>query len=146
MNRSSTVMFLGESWRFGNLPGRATTILNHLKHSGWIVVDCGRGLNRSATVARSGSFLAAPWVESWPFLSVRDESGWIVVLLTSRITCHMKTAKSCTFVGDLDAAVALLAWTVVAPYRTVTASWAFLSIPAPSGWTVALPAWVVVKP
>ena len=39
------------------------------------MVDCGRGQNRSSTVARSGSFLAAPWVESWPFLSVRDESG-----------------------------------------------------------------------
>ena len=72
------------------------------------MVDCGRGLNRSATVAESGSFLVAPWVESWPFLSVRDESGSIGVLLTSsRFTCHMKTAKSCTFVGDLDAAVAL---------------------------------------
>ena len=75
MNRSNTVMILGESWRFGNLSGRATTILNTLKHSGCIVVDCGRGLNRSSTVAGSGSFLAAPWVESWPFLSVRDESG-----------------------------------------------------------------------
>ena len=31
MDRSSTVMILGESWRFGNLPGRATTILNRLK-------------------------------------------------------------------------------------------------------------------
>ena len=39
------------------------------------MVDCGRGLNRIATVAGSGSFLASPWVESWPFLSVRDESG-----------------------------------------------------------------------
>ena len=68
------------------------------------MVDCWRGLNRSSTVAGSGSFLAAPWVESWPFLSVRDESG---VLLTSRFACHMKTAKSCTFVGDLDAVVAL---------------------------------------
>ena len=75
MDRSSTVMILGESWRFGNLPGRATTILNRLNYSGRIVVDCGRGLNRSATVAESGSFLVAPWVESWPFLSVRDESG-----------------------------------------------------------------------
>ena len=71
------------------------------------MVDCGRGLNRSSTVAGSGSFLAAPWVESWPFLSVRDESGLIGVLLTFRFTCHMKTAKSCTFVGDLDAVVAL---------------------------------------
>ena len=76
MNRSSSVMILGESWRFGNLPGRATAILNRLKHSGRIVVDCGRGLNRSSTVAGSGSFLAAPWVESWPFLSVRDVSGY----------------------------------------------------------------------
>ena len=38
-------------------------------------MDCGRGLNRSSTVAESDSFLVAPWVESWPFLSVRDESG-----------------------------------------------------------------------
>ena len=76
MNRSITVMILGESWRFGNIPGRATTILNRLKHSGCIVGDCRRGLNRtcSSTVAGSGSFLAAPWVESWTFLSVRDES------------------------------------------------------------------------
>ena len=74
MNRSSTMMILDESWRFGNLPGRAKTILNSLKHSGRIVVDCGRSLNRSSTVAGSGSFLAVPWVESWPFLSVRDES------------------------------------------------------------------------
>ena len=71
------------------------------------MVDCGRGLNRSSTVAESGSFLVEPWVESWPFLSVRGESGCLGVLLTSRFTCHMKTAQSCTFVGDLDAAVAL---------------------------------------
>ena len=32
-------------------------ILNRLKHSGRIVVDCGRSLNRSSTVAGSGSFL-----------------------------------------------------------------------------------------
>ena len=63
-----------------------------------------RGLNRSSTVAGSGSFLAAPWVESWPFLSVRGESGFNWHPNSPR---HMKTAKSCTFVGDLDAAVAL---------------------------------------
>ena len=68
------------------------------------MVDCGRGLNLSSTVAGLGSFLAASWVELWPFLCVRDESG---VLLTSQFICHMKTAKSCTFVGDLDAVVAL---------------------------------------
>ena len=71
------------------------------------MVDYGRGLNRSSTVAGSDSFLATPWVESRPFVSVRDKSGRIGVLLTSRFTCHMKTAKSCTFVGDLDAVVAL---------------------------------------
>ena len=79
MNRCSTVMILGESWRFVNLPGTATTILNRLKHSGCIMVDCGGGLNRSSTVAESGSFLVAPWVESWPFLSFgmnRGESGF----------------------------------------------------------------------
>ena len=60
MNRSSTVMILGE-----NIRGES-----------WrIVVDCGRGLNRSATVAGSGSFLAAPWVESWPFLGVQMNRG-----------------------------------------------------------------------
>ena len=76
MNRTSNVAILGESWRFGNLHDSDTTILNRLKHSGRIVVDCGRGLNRSSTVAESGSFLVAPWVESWPFLSVRGESGY----------------------------------------------------------------------
>ena len=75
MNPTSAVVILGESWRFGNLLDSATTILSRLKHLGRIVVDCGRGLNRSSTVAESGSFLVAPWVESWPFLSVRDESG-----------------------------------------------------------------------
>ena len=75
MNRTSTVMILGESWRFGNLHDRATTILNRLKHSGLIAVDCGRGLNRSSTVAESGSFLVAPWVESWAFLNVRVNRG-----------------------------------------------------------------------
>ena len=39
------------------------------------MVDCGRGLNRSSTIAELGSFLVAQWVESWPFFSVRDESG-----------------------------------------------------------------------
>ena len=72
MNRTSTVVILGESWRFGNFHDSATTILNRLKHSGRIVVDCRRGLNRSSTVAESDSFLVAPWVKSWPFLSVRD--------------------------------------------------------------------------
>ena len=40
-------------------------------------------------------------------VAILERSGGIGVLLTSRFTCHMKTAKSCTFVGDLDAAVAL---------------------------------------
>ena len=51
MNRSSTVVIREESWRFGNLHDNATTILNRLKHSGRIVVDCGRGLNRSSTLS-----------------------------------------------------------------------------------------------
>ena len=51
MNRSSTVMILGESWRFGNLPGRATTILNRLKHSG--VNRSAAGMSRSGTVDES---------------------------------------------------------------------------------------------
>ena len=99
MNRTSAQVILGESWRFGNLHNSATTILNRLKHLGRIVLDCGRGLNGSSTVAESSSFLMAPWVESWPFLSVRGRIG---VLLTSQFTCHMKTAKLCTFVGALD--------------------------------------------
>ena len=60
MNRSSTVVIREESGWFGNLHDNATTILNRLKHSGRIVVDCGRGLNRSSTVAKSGPFLEAP--------------------------------------------------------------------------------------
>ena len=40
-------------------------------------------------------------------LELWDESGRVGVLLTSRFTCRMKTAKSRTFVGDLDAATAL---------------------------------------
>ena len=76
MNLTSTVVFLEEFWRFVNLHDSATTILNRLKHSGLIVVDCGRGLNRSSTVAESGSILVAPWVESWPFLSIRGESWY----------------------------------------------------------------------
>ena len=76
MNRTSTMVILGESWRFGNLHDSATTISNRLKNSGLIVVDCGRGLHRSSTVAESGSFSVAPCVESWPFLSVRGESGY----------------------------------------------------------------------
>ena len=40
-------------------------------------------------------------------VAILERSGLIGVLLTSRLTCHMKTAKSCTFVGDLDAVVAL---------------------------------------
>ena len=72
-------------------------------------MDCGRVLNRSSTVAESGSFLVAPWVESWPFLSVRDESGVNRGITDFPFTCHMKTAKPCTFVGDLDAVVALQA-------------------------------------
>ena len=42
--------------------------------------------------------------------------------------CNMPTTKSCTFVGGLDTTVALPAWIVLAPYRIVEASWAFVSI------------------
>ena len=58
VNRRSTVVILEESWWFGNLEDNATTSLNS---SGWIVLDCGRGLSRSSTVAGSGSFLVASW-------------------------------------------------------------------------------------
>ena len=40
----------------------------------------------------------------------------------------MPTTKSCTFVGGRGATVALPAWIVLAPYRVVEASWAFVSI------------------
>ena len=60
MNRSSTLVIREESWRFENLHDNDTTYLNRLNHLGRIVVDCGRGLNRSSTVAESGSFLVAP--------------------------------------------------------------------------------------
>ena len=61
MNHStcSTVVIREESWLFGNLNDKAMTILNLLKHSGRIVVNCGRGLNHRSTVAESGSFLVA---------------------------------------------------------------------------------------
>ena len=42
--------------------------------------------------------------------------------------CRMTTTKSCRFVGGRDATVALPAWIVLAPYRIVEASWAFVSI------------------
>ena len=42
--------------------------------------------------------------------------------------CRMTTTKSCRFVGGRDATVALPAWIVLAPYRIVDASWAFVSI------------------
>ena len=61
VNRSSTVVILEESWWFGNLEDNATTSLNRLNSSGWIVLDCGRGLSRSSTVAGTGSFLVASW-------------------------------------------------------------------------------------
>ena len=48
-----------KTWGFGNLYDNAMTILNHLKHSGRIVVYCGRDLNRSSTVAESGLFVVA---------------------------------------------------------------------------------------
>ena len=56
MNLRGTLVIREESWRFGNLHDNDTTILKRLKHSGRIVVDCGRGLNRSSTVAKSASF------------------------------------------------------------------------------------------
>ena len=61
VNRSNTVVILEESWWFGSLEDNATTSLNRLNSSGWIVLDCGRGLSRSSTVAGSGSFLVASW-------------------------------------------------------------------------------------
>ena len=61
VNRSSTVVILEESWWFGSLEDNATTSLNRLNSSGWIVLDCGRGLSRSSTVAGSGTFLVASW-------------------------------------------------------------------------------------
>ena len=72
MSRSSTVetsarilvvlwWFVKTPWWLGNLHDKATTSLNRLNSSGWIVLDCGRGLNRSCTVAGSGSFLVVPW-------------------------------------------------------------------------------------
>ena len=64
------------------------------------MVDCGRGLNRSSTVAESCYFLVVPLVESWPFLSVRGESG------ITDIPIHL-SHENCLIVGDLDAAVAL---------------------------------------
>ena len=42
--------------------------------------------------------------------------------------CRMATTKSCRFVRGRDATVALPAWIVLAPYRIVEASWAFVSI------------------
>ena len=39
------------------------------------MVNCWRGLNRSPTVAGSGSFLVAPLVYSRSLAGVRDESG-----------------------------------------------------------------------
>ena len=42
--------------------------------------------------------------------------------------CHMPTTKSCTFAGGRDATVALPAWIVLAPYRILEASWAFVGI------------------
>ena len=53
-------MICEESRGFGNLHDNAKTFLNCLKHSGAIVVDCGCDLNRSSSVADSGSFLVAP--------------------------------------------------------------------------------------
>ena len=47
VSRSSTIMILEESWWLRNLEDNATTSLNHLNLSGWIMVDCGRGLDRS---------------------------------------------------------------------------------------------------
>ena len=32
------------------------------------MLDCGRGLNRSSTVAGSGSFPVVPWYYLWPFV------------------------------------------------------------------------------
>ena len=43
-----------------NLEDNATTSLNRLNLSGWILLDCGRGLERSSTKEGSGSFLVAP--------------------------------------------------------------------------------------
>ena len=40
-------------------------------------------------------------------VAILERSGGIGVSLTSPFTCRMKTSKSCTLVGDLDAAVAL---------------------------------------
>ena len=49
MNRSSTVMILGESWRFGNLQSEDN--FKPFKIFGVNIGGCGHGINRSSTVA-----------------------------------------------------------------------------------------------
>ena len=39
------------------------------------MVDCGRVLNRSSTVAESGLFIVAPYMYLWSFVGVRVNRG-----------------------------------------------------------------------
>ena len=78
----------------------------------------------------------------WDFFKVNVQNGGIGGLLKFQIfmgvleipispplrDCRMATTQSCRFVGGRDATVSLPAWIVLAPYRIVEASWAYVSI------------------
>ena len=77
--RSSTVVIREESWWFRNFHNSTSTSSNRLNLLRRVVLDCGRGWNRSSTVAESGSFLDILFVYSWSFLGFRGELGYQLI-------------------------------------------------------------------